>query len=99
MRTSLMLLSAFSLALPTLAVAPPAAAKTVYKEWTGKNGKRYCRRSDGTVGLVVGGVAGALVGRTIDTRGDRTLGTLGGAAIGALAGREVDKRVSRRQCK
>jgi uncharacterized protein YcfJ len=99
MRTPLMLLSAAALVLPTLAVAPPAAAKTVYKEWTGKNGTRYCRRSDGTIGVIAGGVAGALVGRTIDTRGDRTLGTLGGAAIGALAGREVDRRVSRRRCR
>ncbi len=99
MRTSLTLLTAAALVLPALTVAPPAAAKTVYKEWTGKDGKRYCRRSDGTIGLIAGGVAGALIGRTIDTRGDRTLGTLGGAALGALAGREVDKRVSRRRCK
>ena len=52
-------------------------------------------RTDGTTGLIVGGVAGALVGRTIDTRGDRTLGTLGGAAAGALLGREVDREVSK----
>jgi uncharacterized protein YcfJ len=99
MRLPILLLSAAALALPSLAIAPPAQAKTVYKEWTGKDGKRYCRRSDGTIGVIAGGVAGALVGRTIDTRGDRTLGTLGGAAIGALAGREVDRRVSRRRCR
>ncbi len=99
MRKPLMMLSALSLTLPTLALAPPAAAKTVYKEWVGKDGKRYCRRSDGMIGVVAGGVTGALVGRTIDTRGDRTLGTLGGAALGALAGRAIDRRVSRRQCK
>jgi uncharacterized protein YcfJ len=52
-----------------------------------------------TTGLIVGGVAGALVGRSIDTRGDRTLGTLGGAAIGALAGREIDRGGSRRRCR
>jgi NAD(P)H-dependent FMN reductase len=99
MRQSLMILSALSLALPSLTVSMPAAAKTVYKEWVGKNGKHYCRRSDGTIGLIAGGVAGVLVGRSIDTRGDRTLGTLGGAALGALAGREVDRRVSRRRCR
>ncbi len=99
MRTFVMALSAFALVLPSLTMATPAAAKTVYKEWTGKDGKRYCRRSDGTIGVIAGGVAGALIGRTIDTRGDRTLGTLGGAVAGALAGREVDKRVSRRQCR
>jgi uncharacterized protein YcfJ len=99
MRKSLTLLAAAALVLPALSVAPPAAAKTVYKEWTGKDGKRYCRRSDGTIGVIAGGVAGALLGRAIDTQGDRTLGTLGGAAAGALAGRAIDRRISRRQCK
>jgi len=99
MRTFMMMLSAAAMVVPSFALVTPAAAKTVHKEWVGRDGKHYCRRSDGTVGLIVGGVGGALVGRTIDTRGDRTLGTLGGAAIGALAGREVDRHVSRRQCK
>ena len=36
-------------------------------------------------------MAGALVGRTIDTRGDRTVGTLLGAAAGAVAGREIER--------
>jgi hypothetical protein len=34
-----------------------------YREWRGRDGRRYCRKPDGTTGLVVGGVAGALVGR------------------------------------
>lgn len=59
--------------------------------WRGRDGRNYCKRSDGTVGLIVGGAAGALAGRAIDTEGDRTLGTLAGAAAGALLGREVDK--------
>ena len=59
--------------------------------YRGQDGRTYCRRNDGTTGLVIGGVGGALLGRTIDTRGDRTLGTLGGAAAGALAGRAIDK--------
>jgi len=62
-----------------------------YREWRGNDGRMRCRKSDGTTGLVVGGVAGALLGRTIDTRGDRSLGTLGGAAAGALAGRAIDR--------
>ena len=70
-----------------------------YKEWRGDDGRLRCRRPDGTTGLIVGGVAGALVGRSIDTRGDRTLGTLGGAAIGALAGREIDRGGSTRRCR
>ena len=61
------------------------------REWRGRDGRLRCRKSDGTTGLVVGGVAGALLGRTVDSRGDRTLGTLGGAALGALAGRAVER--------
>jgi Glycine zipper 2TM domain len=63
--------------------------------WQGRDGRYYCRRSNGTTGLVIGAVGGALVGRAIDTRGDRTLGTLLGAAGGALLGREIERRGSR----
>lgn len=50
-----------------------------------------CRKSGGTTGLLVGGVAGALLGRAIDTRGDRAPGTIIGAGAGALAGRAIDR--------
>ncbi|MBX3566112.1 MAG: glycine zipper 2TM domain-containing protein [Sphingomonas sp.] len=70
-----------------------------YREWRGRDGKRYCRRSDGTTGLVVGAVGGALVGRTIDTRGDRSGGTIIGAIAGGLAGREIDRSSSRNRCR
>ena len=99
MRHLIFALSAVAMVAPTFVVSAPAEARTVYKEWIGKDGRRYCRRSNGTTGLIVGGVAGALVGRTIDTGGDRTIGTLGGAALGALAGREVDRSVSKRRCR
>lgn len=59
--------------------------------WRGQDGRRYCRRSNGTVGLIVGGAAGALVGRAIDDRGSRTTGTILGAAAGALIGREIQR--------
>ncbi|RYY24382.1 MAG: glycine zipper 2TM domain-containing protein [Sphingomonadales bacterium] len=70
-----------------------------YREWRGKDGKRYCRRSDGTTGLVVGAVGGALVGRTIDTRGDRSAGTVIGALAGGLAGREIERGNDRNRCR
>lgn len=63
--------------------------------WRGRDGLYHCRRSNGTTGLVIGAISGALVGRTIDTRGDRTLGTLLGAAGGGLLGREIDRSGSR----
>jgi hypothetical protein len=56
------------------------------------NDRRYrCNRGSGTTGLILGGGAGALLGRSIDGGRDRTLGTILGAAGGALLGREVDR--------
>ena len=101
MRKLILALSAAAVAMP---VAMPTSAeaqrRSAYREWRGKDGRLYCRRSNGTTGLVVGGVAGALAGRAIDTGGDRTIGTLGGAALGALAGRAVERETSRpRRCR
>ena len=70
-----------------------------YREWRGRDGRTYCRKSDGTTGLVVGAVGGALVGRTIDTHGDRSAGTLVGAIAGGLAGREIERSSSKRRCR
>ena len=66
------------------------------RTWRGDDGQYYCRRSNGTTGLLIGGAAGALLGREIAGRGgDRTLGAILGAAGGALLGREVDRGGSR----
>ena len=59
--------------------------------WQGNDGRWRCRRPDGTVGLLIGAGAGALLGREIDRRGDRTLGTVLGAVGGGLLGREVER--------
>lgn len=94
MRKILLALGCTAMVAPTLMLPAQADAQRrnySYREWRGNDGRLRCRRSDGTTGLVVGGVAGALLGRTIDTRGDRTLGTLGGAAAGALAGRAIER--------
>lgn len=105
MRNLMMALGAVSLAIPATVVLPttqaeasPQKKRHAYREWKGRDGRRYCRKPDGTTGLVVGGVAGALVGRTIDTRGDRTVGTLLGAAAGAVAGREIE-RGGKKRCR
>lgn len=62
--------------------------------WRGNDGRYYCKRSNGTTGLIVGAAGGALAGRAIDTRGERATGTILGAAAGALLGREVQRSVS-----
>ena len=96
MRTLLTLSTMAAIMVPALILpAAPAAAKHyAYSEWRGRDGRTYCRKSDGTVGLIVGAAGGALVGRAIDTRGERATGTIIGAAAGALIGREVARKRS-----
>ncbi|MFT5330529.1 MAG: hypothetical protein ACI9KA_001621 [Parasphingorhabdus sp.] len=59
--------------------------------WRGRDGRYYCKRDNGTTGLIIGGAVGALVGRELDGGRDRTVGTILGAAGGALLGREIDR--------
>jgi hypothetical protein len=103
MRKMILALSAATLALPVLPAAPAFAhGSQTYQgqTWRGSDGRQYCRKSNGTVGLVAGGAAGALVGRHIDSRGSRTTGTVLGAAVGALVGRHVQRNViSKRSCR
>lgn len=55
-----------------------------------------CRRGHGTTGLIVGGAAGALLGRELDGGRNRATGTIVGAAGGALVGREIQRN---RRCR
>lgn len=57
----------------------------------GNDGRYYCRRSDGTTGLIVGGAIGALIGNQLDRGGSRVAGTLIGGATGALLGNAIDR--------
>lgn len=59
--------------------------------WRGDDGRYYCRRDNGTTGLVIGAGVGALAGHEIAGSGDRTLGAILGGAIGAIVGREIDR--------
>jgi len=59
--------------------------------WRGDDGRYYCKRDNGTTGLVIGAAVGALVGREIDGGDNRTAGTLIGAVTGGLLGREIDR--------
>ncbi len=58
----------------------------------GNDGQAYCRRSDGTTGLVVGAALGGVFGNVVDGGRRRVLGTLLGGAGGALLGRSVDQQ-------
>ena len=56
--------------------------------YRGSDGRYYCKRDNGTTGLVVGALAGGVLGNVI---GGNTLGTLLGAGGGALLGRQIDR--------
>lgn len=59
--------------------------------YRGQNGQYYCRRSDGTTGLIVGAVAGGVLGNIIAPGNSDTLGTILGAVAGGAAGRAIDR--------
>jgi hypothetical protein len=101
MKKTLLALAATSLAVPASLALPTAPAEARHhatryytssngvRYWRGSDGRYHCRRSNGTVGLIIGAAGGALVGRAVDTHGSRTTGTVIGAAAGALLGRSV----------
>jgi hypothetical protein len=91
MRKVTLAIAAATMAIPSVMLPAPASAQYYGKTWQGSDGRTYCRKRNGTTGLIVGGAAGALVGRAIDNRGSRTTGTVLGAAAGALLGREVER--------
>jgi hypothetical protein len=61
--------------------------------YRGSDNRYYCRRDDGTTGLIVGGIAGGVLGQIIAPGGSKTLGAIIGAGAGALLGRAVDDGV------
>ena len=109
MKKLMLALGAAAMVLPAMTVPVSSASAQTYKkhkkqryayrEWRGRDGRVYCRRSDGTTGAVIGAVGGALVGRTVDTHGERGTGTILGAVVGGLAGRQIDRDNSKRRCR
>ncbi|QPQ54883.1 glycine zipper 2TM domain-containing protein [Allosphingosinicella flava] len=98
MRKISLAIAAASMSVPMVALpTAPAVAHDGYhgKTWKDSRGRWRCKRPNGTTGMLVGGAAGALAGRAIDTRGDRATGTILGAAAGALIGREIERGRSR----
>jgi Ni/Co efflux regulator RcnB len=59
--------------------------------YRGQDGRYYCRRSDGTTGLIVGAGVGALIGNALDNGRSSLLGTLIGAGVGGAIGAQVDR--------
>lgn len=56
-----------------------------------RDGRYYCKKPDGSTGLIVGGLAGGVLGNVIAPGGSKTLGTILGAGAGAIAGQAIDR--------
>jgi hypothetical protein len=63
--------------------------------YRGNDGRYYCKRTDGTTGLIVGAGAGGILGNVIDGGRSRGVGTILGAVGGALAGRAIERSADR----
>ena len=59
--------------------------------WRGRDGRYYCKRDNGTTGLVIGAALGGLLGNQVSGKWDKTLGTIIGAVGGGLLGRAIDR--------
>ncbi|WP_041391681.1 glycine zipper 2TM domain-containing protein [Sphingobium sp. SYK-6] len=59
--------------------------------YRGYDNRYYCRRSDGTTGLIIGAAVGGLLGDQIDQGRSSILGAVLGAGAGAMIGREIDR--------
>jgi hypothetical protein len=102
MRSFIMALSAASLVIPATMAVPVSGAEARRHHYTPRvytrNGHTYCRHSDGTTGLIVGGVGGAVVGDAIIGHG--LLGPIVGGVGGALGGRAIDRSMTAsRRCR
>lgn len=61
--------------------------------YRGRDGRYYCKRKDGTTGLIIGGVAGGVLGHEIAPGGSKTVGAVLGAVAGGLVGKSLDDGV------
>jgi len=59
--------------------------------YRGRDGRYYCRRNDGTTGLIIGAGVGALIGNSLDNGRSNVLGTILGAAAGGAVGASIDR--------
>lgn len=59
--------------------------------YRGMDDRYYCRRSDGTTGMIVGAALGGVIGNRLDRGQSGVVGTLLGASAGALLGRDLDR--------
>lgn len=59
--------------------------------YRGSDDRYYCKRNDGSTGLIVGALGGGVLGNVIDGGHSRGVGTVLGAIVGGVAGRSVER--------
>lgn len=59
--------------------------------YRGRDNRYYCRRSDGSTGLVIGGLAGGSLGAAVAPGDSRLLGAIIGGVGGAVIGKSIDR--------
>ncbi|GGE03449.1 hypothetical protein GCM10011529_07400 [Polymorphobacter glacialis] len=57
--------------------------------YRGQDNQYYCRRNDGTTGLIIGALGGGVLGNVIAPGGSKTLGSLIGGGLGAVLGNSI----------
>ena len=67
--------------------------------YRGSDGQYYCKRNDGTTGLIVGAIGGGVLGNVIDGGHSRGVGTILGAIAGGVIGKSVDQNNSQVRCR
>ena len=67
--------------------------------YRGNDGRYYCKRNDGTTGLIIGAVGGGILGNVIDGGRSRVVGTLLGGTLGAVAGKAIDQNNQAVKCR
>jgi Ni/Co efflux regulator RcnB len=67
--------------------------------YRGRDGRYYCRRNDGTTGLIIGAGVGALIGNSLDNGRSSVLGTILGAAAGGAVGASIDRNNREIRCR
>ena len=67
--------------------------------YRGSDGRYYCKRNDGTTGLIVGAIGGGVLGNVIAGGHSAGVGTLLGAIAGGVLGKSVDQNNQQVRCR
>jgi len=67
----------------------PYQLQTVDRIYRGNDDRYYCRRTDGTTGLIIGAIGGGVLGNGIAPGGSDTLGAILGGPLRAILGNSI----------